>query len=253
MQTIGADRASEISSVDFYTSHEGLVLDYEQALTRLLPIPYKSSTLSPSRCDEEAYFDTSAHFIWIGDRTRQIDGAHVEFFRGVENPLGVKIGPTMSPSELISLLKKLNPSREVGMVTLITRYGASRIRDILPSHIRAVEDSEFQRCVVWQCDPMHGNTFSTSAGIKTRNFQDIFSELQQAFEIHKEQGSYLGGIHLELTGEKVTECTGGSDGLVDSDLSLNYTSFCDPRLNENQTLELGFLVANHLREISKAV
>ncbi|POS85550.1 hypothetical protein EPUL_003217 [Erysiphe pulchra] len=250
MQTIGADRATELSTVDLYTSHEGLLLEYEEALTRLLPHPRVSYDSEIEPCQERSFFDTSAHFLWIGDRTRQVDGAHVEFFRGIENPIGIKIGPTTSSSDLIGLLEKLNPSKEVGKITLITRYGSSRIKEILPAHIRAVEDSQFKRCVVWQCDPMHGNTITTAAGIKTRRFRDIFSELKQALEIHRQQGSYLGGIHLELTGDMVTECTGGSDGLVDEDLSSNYTSYCDPRLNENQTLELGFLVAEHLREIS---
>ncbi|SZF02825.1 unnamed protein product [Blumeria hordei] len=249
MRTIGADNAVEISSVDFYTSHEGLLLDYEQAMTRLLPTPYQSRTTDSTNKDKKmSYFNTSAHFIWIGDRTRQVDGAHVEFFRGIQNPLGVKIGPSTSPSDLLTLLQTLNPSREVGKITLITRYGASNVKKLLPAHIRAVEDSEYRKCVIWQCDPMHGNAVSTATGVKTRQFSDIFSELQQAFEIHKDQGSYLGGIHLELTGDMVTECTGGSEGLIDEDLSLNYTSFCDPRLNEHQTLEMGFLIANHLRK-----
>ncbi|RKF72687.1 Phospho-2-dehydro-3-deoxyheptonate aldolase [Golovinomyces cichoracearum] len=252
MQTIGADRAVEISSVDLYTSHEGLLLEYEQALTRLIPNSYNSHKSSPEQEHEKFYFDTSAHFLWIGDRTRQVDGAHVEYFRGIVNPLGIKIGPSTSSPEILILLKKLNPSREIGKITLITRYGASKVAMLLPTHIRAVEDSEYKRCVVWQCDPMHGNTITTASGIKTRRFCDIFSELQQSIEIHKQQGSYLGGIHLELTGDKVTECTGGSDGLVDEDLSNNYTSFCDPRLNENQTLEMGFLVAEYLQEISKS-
>lgn len=192
-----------------------------------------------------AYYDTSAHFIWIGDRTRQLDHAHVEFFRGIANPIGIKVGPTTPASDLLALLRTLNPLREPGKITLITRYGAAKVAELLPQHIRAVEDSEYSRCVVWQCDPMHGNTLSTPSGIKTRRFNDIYTELEQSLRIHKEQGSYLGGVHLELTGDAVTECLGGSEGLDEDDLSTNYTSFCDPRLNEKQALELAFLVADY--------
>jgi 3-deoxy-7-phosphoheptulonate synthase len=195
-----------------------------------------------------AYYDTSAHFLWIGDRTRQIDHAHVEFFRGIANPIGVKVGPSTPLADILDLLRTLNPDREPGKVTLITRYGAGKVRDLLPQHIRAVEDSEYARTVVWQCDPMHGNTLSTPTGIKTRRFSDIYAELQDTLRIHKEQGSHLGGLHLELTGDAVTECLGGSEGLVEDDLSTNYTSFCDPRLNEKQALELAFLVADHLAQ-----
>ncbi|KAK0747963.1 DAHP synthetase [Apiosordaria backusii] len=242
MQTIGADKSHNLDTVDLFTSHEGLLLEYEQSLTRLLETPSVPGT--PSK---KEYYDTSAHFLWIGDRTRQLDHAHVEFFRGIANPLGVKIGPTTPASDLLDMLRTLNPSQEPGKITLITRYGASKVADLLPAHIRAVEDSEYRQTVVWQCDPMHGNTQSVSGGIKTRSFSDIFSELQQTLRIHKEQGSYLGGVHLELTGDAVTECLGGSEGLDEDDLSTNYTSFCDPRLNEKQALELAFLVADHYR------
>jgi 3-deoxy-7-phosphoheptulonate synthase len=194
-----------------------------------------------------AYFNTSAHFLWIGDRTRQIDGGHVEYFRGIENPIGVKVGPTTSIPDLINLLRILNPRREVGKVTLITRYGSQKVGSLLPAHIRAVECSEYKQCVVWQCDPMHGNTRSTPTGLKTRYFGDIFSELQQTLKIHKEEGSYLGGVHLELTGDAVTECVGGSEGLGEDDLAINYTTHCDPRLNEKQALEMAFLIASHYR------
>ncbi|KAH7400288.1 phospho-2-dehydro-3-deoxyheptonate aldolase [Cadophora sp. MPI-SDFR-AT-0126] len=251
MRTVGADTAGQLQTVDLFTSHEGLLLEYEQRLTRLLRNPTKS--LDSSRAsnttvdDTKSYYNTSAHFLWVGDRTRQIDGAHIEYFRGIANPIGVKIGPTTSPSDLLALLRTLNPSIEVGKITLITRYGASKVRSLLPTHIKTVEGSEYARSVVWQCDPMHGNTRSTSTGIKTRQFTDILSELQETLAIHKEEGSYLGGVHLELTGEAVTECTGGSEGLKEDDLSLNYTSFCDPRLNEKQALELAFLIAGHYR------
>ncbi|KUI70920.1 Phospho-2-dehydro-3-deoxyheptonate aldolase [Cytospora mali] len=260
MNTIGAAGDRHLDTVDLFTSHEGLVLEYEEPLTRAFssasihggqkqrrPSTAASTALSGEQDQNPQYFDTSAHFLWIGDRTRQIDGGHVEFFRGIANPIGVKVGPTTPVSDLLELLRTLNPSCEPGKITLITRYGASKVRSLLPSHIRAVEDSEYRRCVVWQCDPMHGNTRSTAAGIKTRKFGDIFSELQETLRIHKEEGSYLGGVHLELTGDAVTECTGGSEGLDDDDLSTNYTSFCDPRLNEKQALELAFLIADHYR------
>jgi 3-deoxy-7-phosphoheptulonate synthase len=257
MRTIGADTAGQLQTVDLFTSHEGLLLEYEQRLTRRLKKP--ASSLFDSRVardpnvessvadDGKAYYNTSAHFLWVGDRTRQINGAHIEYFRGIENPIGVKIGPTTSSSDLLALLRTLNPNIEVGKITLITRYGASKVRDLLPAHIKVVEGSEYAKSVVWQCDPMHGNTRSTSTGIKTRQFSDIFSELQETLAIHKEEGSYLGGVHLELTGDAVTECTGGSEGLGEDDLSLNYTSFCDPRLNEKQALEMAFLIAGHFR------
>ncbi|KAK0731337.1 DAHP synthetase [Lasiosphaeris hirsuta] len=245
MHTIGADKNEKLDTVDLFTSHEGLLLEYEQALTRLLDNPAHAPCSTTTKAKE--YYNTSAHFLWIGDRTRQIDGAHVEFFRGITNPIGVKVGPTTPADDLLALLRTLNPSREAGKITLITRYGAAKVADLLPAHIRAVEDSEYTRTVVWQCDPMHGNTQSVSGGIKTRAFSDIFSELQQTLRIHKEQRSYLGGVHLELTGDAVTECLGGSEGLDEDDLSTNYTSFCDPRLNEKQALELTFLVADHYR------
>jgi len=259
MRTVGADTAGQLQTADLYTSHEGLLLDYEQRLTRRLKKPTSSPTTkrdiitasatgaTETTDDGKAYYNTSAHFLWIGDRTRQVDGAHIEYFRGIENPIGVKVGPTTSSSDLLTLLRTLNPTVEVGKITLITRYGASKVQSLLPAHIKTVEGSEYARSVVWQCDPMHGNTRSTATGIKTRQFADIFSELEQTLAIHREQGSYLGGVHLELTGDAVTECTGGSEGLRDDDLSLNYTSFCDPRLNEKQALEMAFLIAGHLR------
>ncbi|KAJ9151935.1 Phospho-2-dehydro-3-deoxyheptonate aldolase [Pleurostoma richardsiae] len=260
MRTIGAAGNDKLDTVDLYTSHEGLLLEYEQCMTRLLEDPTatasKGSPLtnghhaqpsSSSSPDGKLYFDTSAHFLWIGDRTRQIDGGHVEFFRGIANPIGIKVGPTTPTSDLLALLRTLNPSREVGKITLITRYGAGRVAELLPLHIRAVEDSEHAGTVVWQCDPMHGNTRSTAGGVKTRHFADVFGELRESLRIHREQGSYLGGVHLELTGDAVTECLGGSENLDEDDLSTNYTSFCDPRLNEKQALEMAFLIADHYR------
>ena len=266
MHTVGADRSHTLDTVDLYTSHEGLLLEYEQSLTRLMEDP--SASVSPgNQVNGEGsdggengngaaqggrhaqYYDTSAHFLWIGDRTRQLDGAHVEFFRGVANPIGVKVGPTTTEADLLGLLRALNPAREVGKITLITRYGAGRAAELAPAHIRAVEGSEYGGgVVVWQCDPMHGNTRSTPGGLKTRRFADILAELRETLAAHAAAGTYLGGVHLELTGDAVTECTGGSQGLDDDDLSTNYTSFCDPRLNEKQALELAFLVADHYRQ-----
>jgi 3-deoxy-7-phosphoheptulonate synthase len=289
MRTIGLDTGGGLETVDLFTSHEGLLLEYEQCLTRQFKHPPNTipgllerpkspeglrthprndagpthhrkislpTRLPPPRPRNTGYYDTSAHFLWIGDRTRQLTHAHVEFFRGLSNPIGVKVGPTMPPSDLAPLLDILNPSREIGKVTLITRYGADKIAQHLPTHISAVRDSG--HVVVWQCDPMHGNgrnaTVASPNGdgsstlIKTRRFSDILSELQQALQIHRSMDSYLGGVHLELTGEAVTECVGGAEGLTEDDLSLNYTTFCDPRLNEKQALELAFLVAGFYRE-----
>ncbi|KAK2745856.1 hypothetical protein FQN57_003469 [Myotisia sp. PD_48] len=270
MKTVGLDRDRGIETADIYTSHEGLMLEYEQSLTRVTrrPIqdaneiamdipdrpPYhrprtQSITHRLHQVLEDVYYDTSAHFLWIGDRTRQLDGAHVEFFRGISNPIGIKIGPTMQADELVSLLNVVNPNKEVGKVTLISRYGESKVSQYLPQHIKAVQGSG--HTPVWQCDPMHGNTKTTPAGIKTRHFIDILSELRQALEIHRAHGSYLGGMHLELTGEAVTECVGGAAGLTEDGLSERYTTFCDPRLNEKQALELAFLVASFYREESE--
>ncbi|KAL9032954.1 MAG: hypothetical protein Q9214_007739, partial [Letrouitia sp. 1 TL-2023] len=263
MRTVGADRAAgALETVDLYTSHEGLLLEYEQALTRRLRHPGgliegisetsalklngKSKDGIAKEKEGKGWYNTSAHFLWIGDRTRQLDGAHVEYFRGIENPIGIKVGPTMAASELKNLLDIVNPSKEIGKVTLITRYGENRIAYLLPGHISAVKESG--HVVVWQCDPMHGNTRSTPQGVKTRHFSSILNEVSSALKIHRKYGSFLGGIHLELTGDPVTECVGGSQGLKDEDLSTNYTTYCDPRLNEKQALELAFLIAGHYRD-----
>jgi 3-deoxy-7-phosphoheptulonate synthase len=244
MRTVGAD-SSVLETIDLYTSHEGLLLEYEQSLTRLLKHPPTRSQLIQTDSEKEGWYNTSAHFLWIGDRTRQLDGAHVEYFRGIENPIGIKVGPTMKGDELVRLLNIVNPSKEIGKVTLITRYGEGKIESLLGDHIEAVKNSG--HVVIWQCDPMHGNTRSTPTGIKTRQFTSILNEVSSALKIHKQHGSFLGGVHLELTGEAVTECVGGSEGLTDEDLSLNYTTYCDPRLNEKQALELAFLVAGHYK------
>lgn len=236
MYTIGADNSSSLGTVDLYTSHEALVLEYEQSLTRQLKDPNDGKT---------KWYNTAAHFVWIGDRTRQLDGAHVEYFRGIENPIGVKVGPSMGADELVELLDIVNPRKEIGKVTLITRYGHAKVEDILPGHITAVANSG--HTVVWQCDPMHGNTQTTVGGIKTRYFSNVMAELASALKVHKAMGSWLGGVHLELTSEAVTECVGGSQGLTPEDLSLNYTTYCDPRLSNKQALEAAFLVAGYHR------
>lgn len=269
MKTIGADTSGQLQAVDLFTSHEGLLLEYEEALTRNLkhpsnrnvppthkpaPVPKVSALTGGAMTDptiqgeEETtgHYNTSAHFLWVGDRTRQPDHAHIEYFRGIENPIGIKVGPSTSTSDLVELLDIVNPRKEIGKVTLITRYGEAKVEELLPVHIEAVRKTG--HVVVWQCDPMHGNTRSTSSGIKTRSFAAILAELSSALKIHKQCGSILGGVHLELTGDAVTECTGGSVGLQDEDLGERYETFCDPRLNEKQALELAFLVAGSQRE-----
>lgn len=261
MHTVGIDTDRGVETVELFTSHEGLSLEYEQSLTRLLRIPpglektivptpagvpAGITTSSLGTAPRSAYFDTSAHFLWIGDRTRQLGGAHVEFFRGIANPIGIKIGPSMQPAELVQLLDVVNPAREVGKVMLISRYGAAKIAQHLPAHIAAVQQAG--HLPVWQCDPMHGNTQSTPSGVKTRHFSAILSELKQALEIHRAAHSFLGGVHLELTGEAVTECVGGAAGLTEDGLGERYTTFCDPRLNEKQALELAFLIAGFYRD-----
>lgn len=260
MRTVGADTTAHgLETVDLYTSHEALLLEYEQSLTRLLrhppsfltssssPNPQPAATLSsvPSPSPLKGYYNTSAHFLWVGDRTRDLSGAHIEYIRGIENPIGIKVGPTLPPDELVSLLDLVDPSQAPGKITLITRYGEHKIASLLAAHIRAVKASGHRP--VWQCDPMHGNTRSAPSGHKTRQFSSILNELAHALRIHKEEGGELGGVHLELTGEAVTECVGGSEGLRDEDLGINYTTYCDPRLNEKQALELAFLVAGHFR------
>ena len=257
MKTVGVSTGSDaLQTVDLFTSHEGLLLEYETGLTRLLKHPHNrfvdnvstegTASLRPFPTQgQSGYYNTSAHFLWVGDRTRQPDHAHVEYFRGIENPIGIKVGPTTKTEDLVQLLDIVNPEKEVGKVTLITRYGEGRVEELLPGHIEAVRQSG--HLVVWQCDPMHGNTRSTTTGIKTRSFGSVYSELSQSLAVHGRMGSFLGGVHLELTGDAVTECTGGSEGLQDEDLSLRYETFCDPRLNEKQALELAFLVADSQR------
>ncbi len=218
----------QMGMVDFFTSHEALLLGYEQALTRL------DSTSGD-------HYDTSAHMLWIGDRTRQPEGAHVEFLSGVQNPLGLKCGPSLEPDELITLLDKLNPENEAGRITLIARFGHDNVEKHLPALIRKVEAEG--RKVVWSCDPMHGNTIKASNGYKTRPVDLILSEVQQFMAIHKAEGTHAGGVHFEMTGQNVTECLGGAQAISEEDLSSRYHTHCDPRLNGSQALELAFLIS----------
>jgi len=233
MSAAGLDSAvsHDLRTVDFYTSHEGLLLEYEEALTRL------DSTSGN-------WLAGSGHMIWIGDRTRQPDGAHVEFCRGVLNPIGLKCGPTTSAEDLKVLMAKLNPENEAGRLTLIARFGAGSVGDHLPRLIKAVEEEGAN--VVWSCDPMHGNTIKSATGYKTRPFDSVLREVREFFEVHAAEGTIPGGVHFEMTGQDVTECTGGLYALSDKDLSSRYHTACDPRLNASQSLELAFLVAEEL-------
>jgi 3-deoxy-7-phosphoheptulonate synthase len=220
---------AEASRVEFFTSHEGLNLHYEAAMTRTVE-------------HLKGYYDLSTHLPWIGERTRRLDGAHVEFFRGIENPIGVKLGPNATPGEVLELCAVLNPDNLPGRLVFITRMGKDRVKGALPPLVRAARDAK--RRVLWLSDPMHGNTRVTQSGVKTRHLDDIFAEIEQTFEAHRSEGLALGGIHFELTGEDVTECTGG--GLLETDLARNYASLCDPRLNYRQALEIALRVARQL-------
>ncbi len=232
MKAIGAD-PDEFHRVDFHSSHEALVLEYEHALTRI-----DSRTGTP--------YDVSGHFVWIGDRTRQLDGAHVELLRHIRNPIGVKLGPTATPDDALALAGRLNPDNEQGRLTFVTRFGAGRVRDRLPHLVEKVSAAGVE--VAWVCDPMHGNTFETSSGHKTRRFDDVIEEVQGFFDVHRSLGTWPGGVHVELTGDDVTECVGGGEELAEIDLAHRYESVCDPRLNRVQSLELAFLVAEMLRK-----
>ncbi|MBV7379357.1 class II 3-deoxy-7-phosphoheptulonate synthase [Maritimibacter dapengensis] len=226
-----SDVNHELSTVDFYTSHEALLLEYEEALARL------DSTSGQ-------WVAGSGHMIWIGDRTRQPDGAHVEFARGVINPIGLKCGPTTTPEDLKVLMNKLNPNNDAGRLTLIARFGAGKVAEHLPRLIETVQAEGAN--VVWSCDPMHGNTIKSESGYKTRPFNQVLSEVQEFFAVHREHGTIPGGVHFEMTGQDVTECTGGVRAVTDEDLSDRYHTACDPRLNASQSLELAFLVAEEL-------
>ncbi len=233
MDACGVDDHN-LHSVEFYASHEALLLDYERALLRL-----------DERGDEPKLYDLSAHFLWVGDRTRQLDGAHVAFAELLANPIGLKIGPTTSPEQAVEYVERLDPHGVAGRLTLISRMGNGKVRDLLPPIVEKVEASGHQ--VIWQCDPMHGNTVESSTGYKTRHFDRIVDEVQGFFEVHHGLGSHPGGIHVEVTGEDVTECLGGAQEISDTDLSGRYETACDPRLNTQQSLELAFLVAEMLR------
>lgn len=232
MRSAGVDPAA-FKSVDFFASHEALILEYEKAMTRI-----DSRTQLP--------YDVSAHFIWIGERTRQLDGAHIDFAAKVRNPIGVKLGPSSTVEDALALIDKLDPDREPGRLTFITRMGAGKIREALPALVDGVTKSGAQ--VLWVCDPMHGNTYEAPSGYKTRRFDDVLDEVKGFFEVHKSLGTHPGGIHIELTGDDVTECVGGGEQISHEDLAMRYETACDPRLNHAQSLELAFLVAEMLRD-----
>lgn len=230
MQACGADPL-EFERVEFYAAHEALSMDYERALTRI-----DSRTGKP--------YDVSGHFLWIGERTRQRDGAHVHFAETISNPIGVKVGPNASPEEIVEIAERLNPRRIAGRLSFITRMGADKVRDVLPSIVQKVDASGVP--VVWVCDPMHGNTKESASGHKTRFFDDVIAEVEGYFEVHRQVGTFPGGIHIELTGDDVTECIGGTGGVEEHNLPERYETACDPRLNREQSLELAFLVADML-------
>ncbi len=232
MHACGVD-PEEFRSVDLYSSHEALLLDYERAMTRI-----DSRTGTP--------YDVSGHFLWIGERTRALGGAHIEFVAGIRNPIGVKLGPTTSPDDALDLIDRLDPQRQPGRLTFVTRMGAGVVREVLPDLVEKVTASGAQ--VVWVCDPMHGNTFEAPGGRKTRRFDDVIEEVRGFFEVHRALGTHPGGVHIELTGDDVTECLGGAGGIVELDLPTRYETACDPRLNHQQSLELAFLVAEMLSD-----
>ena len=223
----------QLQETDFYTSHEALLLTYEEAMTRI-------DSLTGD------WYDTSAHMLWVGERTRQLDSAHLEFLRGIANPIGAKVGPTTDPDYLIKLIDCLNPENEPGRLTLISRMGADIVEQALPPLVRKVKDEG--RTVVWSCDPMHGNTVKASSGYKTRHFDEIIREVEGFFAVHNSEGTHPGGVHFELTGQDVTECVGGAQAITEDDLSSRYHTHCDPRLNARQALELAFSFADRLKE-----
>lgn len=230
---ITSDTYRTLRETDFYTSHEALLLPYEEAFTR-----------QDSLTGE--WYDVSSHMLWIGDRTRQLDGAHVEFMRGIQNPIGIKAGPSMDPDDLIRLCDVLNPKNEAGRLNIIVRMGADKVGDGMPKLIQAIEREG--KKVLWSCDPMHGNTITSSGGYKTRPVDAVLKEMKQFFQVHKSEGTYAGGVHLEMTGKDVTECLGGSFEITEENLQSRYHTHCDPRLNADQSLELAFLIADTLRE-----
>ena len=236
MRAVGMDSAPQLREVSFFTAHEALLLNYEEAFVRRDSLTGR-------------WYDCSAHMLWIGDRTRQLDGAHVEFMRGIENPIGVKVGPSMDPDELIRLIDTLNPANDPGRLNLIVRMGASKVGDHLPGLIRTVEREG--RKVLWSSDPMHGNTIKASSGYKTRDFAQILDEVKQFFQVHQAEGSHAGGIHIEMTGQNVTECIGGARPITEDALSDRYHTHCDPRMNADQSLELAFLIAETLKQVRR--
>ena len=228
MDTITPNRINTSHKVDLYTSHEALNLFYDSAQTRRVP-------------RKQGWFNLSAHLVWLGNRTQQLDGGHIEYLKGIQNPIGIKVGPPFDLENLLRLLDTLNPNHEAGKIVLITRMGHENVKKHLPTFIRAIKQNGHP--VVWSCDPMHGNTYSTGSNVKTRKFNDILQEIRETFEVHRSEASYLGGVHLELTGDNVTECVGGANGLNEDGLASNYETYCDPRLNYEQSLEMAFLVA----------
>ncbi len=228
-----SETTPQLRETDFFTSHEALLLNYEEAMTRVDSI-------------SGDWYDTSAHMLWVGDRTRQLDGAHIKYLQGISNPIGSKIGPSTSPDDLLRLIDALNPDNEPGRITLITRMGADGLAKILPGLIRAVQREG--KSVVWSCDPMHANTVKSSNGYKTRHFDSILAEVRGFFQVHKAEGSHAGGVHFEMTGQDVTECVGGAQDITEDNLSDRYHTHCDPRLNAEQALELAFLLAEQLKD-----
>ena len=232
---INSDFNRRLKTVNFWTSHEALLLPFEETMTRT------DSTTGENH-------DTSAHFVWIGDRTRQLDGGHVEFCRGIENPIGIKCGPTLKPEDLINLCNKINPRNEKGKITLISRFGADNVSKHLPKLIRSIKKEGLN--VIWSCDPCHGNTVKAATGFKTRPFNSVLTEVKNVFACHQSEGSYAGGLHIEMTGQNVTECIGGAQKISEKDLSSRYHTHCDPRLNANQALELAFLISDEIKKNS---
>jgi len=231
METLGGVQRSVLERISYFISHEALLLPFEEAMTRWVP-------------EANAYYNLGAHMLWVGERTRDLEGAHLEYLRGLANPIGVKVGPSATPKHILELLMRLNPQNKWGRLTLITRFGVDQVAERLPPLVDAVQKGGYR--VLWSCDPMHGNGIKTRQGIKTRDFDAVQGELRQAFEIHRQRGSHLGGVHFELTGENVTECLGGSQKLSEDDLARAYETGCDPRLNGAQSLEMAFLIAEML-------
>ncbi|MDX5372586.1 MAG: 3-deoxy-7-phosphoheptulonate synthase class II [Pseudomonadaceae bacterium] len=236
MRAVGMDSAPQLREVSFFTAHEALLLGYEQAFVRQDSLTGR-------------WYDCSAHMLWIGDRTRQLDGAHVEFMRGIENPIGVKVGPSMDPDELIRLIDILNPDNDPGRLNLIVRMGADKVEAHFPRLLRKVKEEGRQ--VLWSSDPMHGNTIKASSGYKTRDFAQILAEVKQFFAVHHAEGTIAGGIHIEMTGQNVTECIGGSRPITEAGLSDRYHTHCDPRMNADQSLELAFMIADTLKQVRR--